>query len=164
MLTKQGFSNIFGIPDYQADALATYFADHEPPYPYYSDGNWENATNGGLYNRNGRGIPDISANGDNYPVSQEGEFYLSGGTSQASPLFASLLIRIIEERFNAGKGRLGFINPVLYANPDVLIDITLGNNPGCNTTGFDAVEGWDPVTGLGNPNYPKLLDLFMSLP
>jgi hypothetical protein len=23
---------------------------------------------------------------------------------------------------------------------------------------------WDPVTGLGTPNYPKLLSVFMALP
>lgn len=23
---------------------------------------------------------------------------------------------------------------------------------------------WDPATGLGTPNYPKMLDLFMDLP
>ena len=33
-----------------------------------------------------------------------------------------------------------------------------------NTLGFSAVEGWDPVTGLGTPNYPKMLEYFMSLP
>ena len=26
------------------------------------------------------------------------------------------------------------------------------------------IDRWDPVTGLGTPNYPKMLDLFMSLP
>jgi len=24
--------------------------------------------------------------------------------------------------------------------------------------------GWDPSTGLGTPNYPKMLELFLSLP
>lgn len=50
-----------------------------------------------------------------------------------------------------------------YANPQVFHDITTGNNPGCNTNGFSASEGWDPVTGLGTPNYPALLDVFMNL-
>lgn len=39
-----------------------------------------------------------------------------------------------------------------------------GSNPGCGTLGFQAVEGWDPATGLGTPNYPKMLELFLSLP
>jgi tripeptidyl-peptidase-1 len=38
-----------------------------------------------------------------------------------------------------------------------------GSNPGCGTDGFYAVKGWDPVTGLGTPNYPKMLRLFMGL-
>jgi tripeptidyl-peptidase-1 len=63
-----------------------------------------------------------------------------------------------------GKGPVGFINPTFYANPQVLIDITNGTNPGCDNAGFEAVEGWDPITGLGTPKYPKLLELFMSLP
>ncbi len=56
------------------------------------------------------------------------------------------------------------MNPVLYANPSVMNDIVNGNNPGCGTTGFEAVPGWDPVTGLGTPNYPQMEALFLSLP
>ena len=33
----------------------------------------------------------------------------------------------------------------------------LGSNPGCDTNGFNATKGWDPVTGLGTPNFAKLL-------
>ena len=159
-----GFSNIFGIPWYQLAAVEQYYLVDDPPYPYYYDGHWQNATNGGVYNRNGRGIPDVAANGDNYPVAQDGDFYLSGGTSQSAPLFASLLNRIVDERIKIGKGALGFVNPTLYAHPDVLNDITEGKNPGCGTWGFSCAPGWDPVTGLGTPNYPKLLELFLSLP
>jgi len=31
------------------------------------------------------------------------------------------------------------------------------------TDGFSAVKGWDPVTGLGTPDYDKLLSVFMAL-
>lgn len=58
--TGGGFSNIHAIPDYQADAVANYFAAHPPPYPYYS-GDEPLGFNGGLYNRSGRGYPDVSA-------------------------------------------------------------------------------------------------------
>lgn len=106
----------------------------------------------------------MAANGDNIAVYVEGELVTEGGTSASSPIFASLVNRIIEERIKVGKGPLGFINPVLYQHPEVLNDIKNGSNPGCGTTGFDAVEGWDPVTGWGTPDYSKLLDLFLSLP
>jgi tripeptidyl-peptidase-1 len=43
-------------------------------------------------------------------------------------------------------------------------DVTAGSNQGCGTKGFDAVEGWDPLTGLGTPNFPKMLNVFMGLP
>lgn len=63
-----------------------------------------------------------------------------------------------------GKGPIGFLNPTLYANPDLLHDIVKGNNLGCGTDGFLTAPGWDPVTGLGTPDYPKMLDYFLSLP
>lgn len=75
-----GFSNIFGVPDYQASAVAAYFADHNPPYPYYT-ANESLGANGGLYNRSGRGYPDVSANGMNIAVYVGGNATLEGGTS-----------------------------------------------------------------------------------
>lgn len=71
---------------------------------------------------------------------------------------------INEQRLKAGKGPVGFINPVMYQNPQVFNDITKGNNEGCDTKGFFAVPGWDPVTGLGTPRYPEMFKLFMGLP
>ena len=41
-----------------------------------------------------------------------------------------------EERMAVGKAPVGFVNPVLYKNPQVLNDITNGSNPGCDTNGF----------------------------
>lgn len=76
-----GFSNIYPIPDYQASFVAKFFEDHNPPYPYYSalsndTGDIQTlpnigalaGTTGGIYNRIGRGIPDVAANGDNIAV------------------------------------------------------------------------------------------------
>ncbi|KAL7928922.1 subtilisin-like protein [Trichoderma chlorosporum] len=157
-----GFSNIFPIPDYQKKAVASYFENYNPSYPYYYNGQYQNST--GIYNRNGRGIPDVAANGDNIAVWVNSTNGLSGGTSASSPIFASLINRIVEERIKIGKGRLGLINAVLYENPGVLNDITNGTNPGCGTLGFNATKGWDPVTGLGTPNYEKMLELFLILP
>ena len=49
-------------------------------------------------------------------------------------------------------------------DPSVLNDITNGSNPNCGSVGFQASTGWDPVTGLGTPNYPRMLEYFLRLP
>lgn len=165
-----GFSNVYKVPEYQKYAVETYFAQHNPPYPFYSaivndtDLIGSLGASGGIYNRIGRGIPDVAANGDNIATYTGGEFGLSGGTSASTPIFSAIVNRLNEERMNRGKSPVGFLNPALYKNPGVLNDITNGTNPGCGTLGFFAVKGWDPVTGLGTPNYPKMLELFLSLP
>ena len=43
-------------------------------------------------------------------------------------------------------------------------DITAGSNPGCDTNGFNAEPGWDPVTGVGTPNVAMLRELWLELP
>jgi tripeptidyl-peptidase-1 len=160
-----GFSNIYPVPDYQKDAVDDFFANYMPSYPYYTNAlDGSIPLTGGLYNRIGRGYPDVAANGDNIATYVQGSATLEGGTSASTPIFASIVNRINEERISRGKNPVGFINPTLYKNPHVLNDITNGTNPGCGTVGFKAVRGWDPVTGLGTPNYPKMLDLFLDLP
>ena len=111
-----------------------------------------------------RGYPDVAANGANYVVAVDGSLSLIYGTSASSPTFGSVITLINEQRANSGKGAVGFLNPTLYANPSILNDITSGGNQGCGTAGFTAVSGWDPVTGLGTPNYTKMLPVFMALP
>ncbi|KAK9776698.1 putative Peptidase S53 domain-containing protein [Seiridium cardinale] len=159
-----GFSIYFEPADYQKSAVQLYFDQHDPGYPYFEEFDPDFDAVEGLYNRLGRGSPDVSANGANLKVYTNGNDYHFFGTSLSSPVFASVIALINEERANAGKGTVGFVNPVLYENPDVLNDITNGTNLGCGSNGFQAVSGWDPVTGLGTPNYPKMRDLWLSLP
>ena len=50
---------------------------------------------------------------------------------------------------------------------DVFHDITEGDNFACGpnqTVGFITAPGWDPVTGLGTPDFEKLLDAWLALP
>ena len=113
-----GFSNIYPIPSYQAKAVANYFATSNPPYPYYSATNGTGiGANGGIYNRIGRGYPDISAVGDNVVIFNMGLPILIGGTSASAPVFAAILNRINEERIAAGKKTIGFANPTLVTYP-----------------------------------------------
>lgn len=134
-----GFSNVFAMPSYQQKAVATYFADSAPAYSAQQFNNSKAV----------RGYPDVSANGARYLTAVDGNFSLSFGTSASAPVFASMINMINEKRLDAGKKPVGFVNTVLYENPQVLNDITSGKNPGCGTNGFSAVTGWDPVTGLG---------------
>ena len=161
-----GFANYFPVPSYQTSAVANYFKYHDPGLPYYIAN--ADATNigagGGLYNRAGRGFPDVSANGADFRAYNNQTLYHFYGTSLAAPIWGSIVTLINEERTLVGKGPVGFINPTLYANTWVFNDIVNGSNPGCGSKGFSAVEGWDPVTGLGTPKYPSLLKLFLSLP
>jgi tripeptidyl-peptidase-1 len=149
-----GFSNNFALPSYQESAMKAYFANSPPPYGADRFNNSQKV----------RGYPDVSANGVNYVVAVNGAFSLAFGTSASCPVFAALLSAINEQRLAANKSPVGFVNPALYANPGVMNDISTGTNQGCGTTGFTAVPGWDPVTGLGTPNFPAMLDMFMKLP
>lgn len=120
-----------------------------------------------------RGVPDVSA--DANPLTglvfyENGTWSLAGGTSAAAPLWSGVMA--IADQM-AGKG-LGFINLTLYklalSNRYALDfhDITSGNNSvnsqGVNVPGYNAVTGWDPITGLGSPNAENLLpDLVNAL-
>ncbi|KAI1076648.1 subtilisin-like protein [Whalleya microplaca] len=146
-----GFSRTFPRPDYQQSALSTYFTEHNPGRE-------------SMYNSSGRGFPDVAALGKNVAVAVLGELKVDDGTSAATPLVGAMFNRINEERLAAGKSTIGFVNPVLYANPDIFEDVTAGNNSICSVEGFEAVKGWDPASGLGTPSYPALLKTFLALP
>ncbi|KAH6662175.1 Pro-kumamolisin [Halenospora varia] len=149
-----GFSNIFAMPSYQSNAVKSYFSNNKIPYGAERFNNSQTV----------RGFPDVSANGVNYVVAVNGQFSLAFGTSASAPTFGTMVNMINEERIAVGKKPVGFINPVLYANPTMMTDIRFGGNQGCGTPGFNSTDGWDPVTGLGTPNYPAMMKVFMSLP
>ena len=149
-----GFSNVFPLPDYQSAAVKGFFKNSPPPYGSDRFNNSQMT----------RGYPDISANGVNYVVAIDGTFSLIYGTSASTPVVGSLLTLINEVRLAFGKSSVGFINPTLYAHPYALNDVTKGGNQGCGTAGFESAKGWDPVTGLGTPNFPLLFETFLSLP
>ncbi|TFK74739.1 subtilisin-like protein [Pluteus cervinus] len=151
-----GFSNIFPMPSYQAELVSGYLERHAPRFP---QGTFNNSGNA-------RGFPDIAANGANYIIGIDGEFELVFGTSCSAPVTSSMITMINDARIARGKGPVGFLNPLLYSSAGraALNDITMGGNQGCGTPGFQAIPGWDPVTGNGTPNFPKLLELLLSLP
>lgn len=169
-----GFSNYFSRAWYQEAAVETYLNKYISPATkkYYEP----------YTNFNGRGFPDISAHSltPDYQVIYDGQPSPSGGTSAATPVVAAIIGLLNDARFRVGKGPLGFINPWLYAiGFTSLNDITGGGSIGCNgvngQTGavipgggvipyasWNATVGWDPVTGLGTPNFEKLKALVLS--
>lgn len=151
-----GFSNVFELPSYQASAVTSFLENHPPPYTA------EQFNNSG----NVRAYPDISSNGANQVAAIDGNFMLVYGTSLAAPVIGSMITVINDARIALGKSPVGFINPSLYSLPFkyAFNDITSGNNSGCGTEGFTAVQGWDPVTGLGTPRFEILEALFLALP
>jgi tripeptidyl-peptidase-1 len=149
-----GFSNISARPDWQWDAVAAYLNSSVklPPTSYY--------------NPMGRGAPDVSGIGHNALIVAGGGSFPVSGTSQSAPTVAAVFGLLQSTWFARTGSYFGFLNPLLYGiyrmSPEAFIDITVGDNicteSGCSAscTGYLCTPGWDPVTGLGSPNYPNL--------
>ncbi|THH27752.1 hypothetical protein EUX98_g6437 [Antrodiella citrinella] len=142
-----GFSNVFAQPSYQASAVSAFLKGL-------------GSTNKGLFNTTGRAYPDVSAQGQGFQVVIGGRVSSIGGTSASSPTFSGVIALLNDFRLSQGKSSLGFLNPLIYSTGAAgFNDITSGSNPGCGTNGFTAGPGWDPVTGLGTPDFGKLQSL-----
>jgi subtilase family serine protease len=113
-----------------------------------------------------RNVPDVAAeaNTDNYTCDQgtcSGDY---GGTSFAAPRWAGFLALVNQQVTSGGKSSLGFLNPAIYSigqspsyNND-FHDIANGNNNNGRGQSFNAVVGYDLVTGWGSPNGQSLID------
>lgn len=154
-----GFSNEFAAPSWQTTQIANYFAEANAAgvLPKSS-----------LYNANGRGYPDVSALGGQtnaYCVAIKGGSTFAGvaGTSASCPVVAGIIAQLNNVRIAANKPPLGYLNPWIYqqAGPaNCFNDVNDGSQNNCNagTTGFSALDGWDPATGWGTPNYSCLVN------
>ena len=138
------------------------------PLPSYQAG-VANTSNGG--STTVRNVPDVAAeaNYDNYScemgVCQGGW----AGTSFAAPRWAAFMALVNEQAEAAGNSPIGFVNPALYAlgnssNYNTCFhDISSGNNDVSApvigfSNGYNAVSGYDLVTGWGSPTGQKLID------
>jgi len=151
-LSSGGFSDDYPIQSWQADVVNTFFSVAQ------ASGTLPPANQ---YNASGRGFPDVSAIGVNLPVIVRGNQADYSGTSFSSPIFGGILSLLNDIRVSAGKSTLGWVNPLFYQiaadNPTAFTDITTGpKNGDGQCTGFQPQKGWDPVTGLGSPNFAVL--------
>jgi subtilase family serine protease len=100
-----------------------------------------------------RNYPDVAAeaNTNQYSCYDGGCYGGNGGTSFAAPQWAGLEAMANQQEVSQGKSTLGFLNPFLYhigvgaSYNAVFHDITSGNNGG-----YNAVKGYDLVTGWGS--------------
>jgi kumamolisin len=99
-----------------------------------------------------RNVPDISLNSNQYTgysVYYKNNWYIFGGTSCASPLWAAFTARVNQQRVEKKSALLGFANPLLYqlaATSTDFHDIADGST----NLYYPAVPGYDNATGLGS--------------
>jgi subtilase family serine protease len=117
------------------------------------------ATNHG--SRTLRNIPDVSSesNASQYICSDGSCRNFGGGTSYAAPLWASLIAMANQQAASRGDANVGFLNPIIY---DIGTGSTFGSNihdiTSGNNGGFNAVGGFDLVTGWGSPQGVNLIN------
>ncbi|KAH8993911.1 subtilisin-like protein [Lactarius akahatsu] len=141
-----GFSNVFKRPGYQTDAVLGFFQQL-------------GSQHSGLYNASSRGSPDVSAQAVRFAIVLNDGVARTSGTSCSAPVVAGIVSLLNDYQLSMNRPVLGFLNPWLYGTASQgFNDITSGSNPGCGTDGFSAVPGWDPVTGLGTPDFQRLLE------
>ncbi|KAH9056382.1 subtilisin-like protein [Lactarius vividus] len=146
-----GFSTHFTRPSYQEGMVAPFLGSLGSQYA-------------GLYDARGRGIPDISAQASWCVYTHLANHYAVSGTSVSAPIVAGIVSLLNDYLISTGRPRLGFLNLLLYGHGrDGINDITSGSNPGCGTNGFTAIPGWDPVTGMGTPDFISLQNILNIL-
>jgi hypothetical protein len=98
-----GFSTYFAQPAWQTTVITNYF-------------NELTTLPAAGYNKNGRGLPDVSFLGIMYLIVVNGTIAPVYGTSCSSPVTAGMISIINAKRVAHGLTTVGFINPTLYAN------------------------------------------------
>ncbi|KAJ5344275.1 Peptidase S8/S53 [Penicillium brevicompactum] len=158
-----GFSDLWDRPTWQEDAVGGFL-------DVLGD-QWS-----GLFNAKGRAFPDVAAQGENFAVYVKGSLSSVSGTSASAPVFAGVIALLNDARLKSNQSPMGFLNPWLYSTGrDGLNDIVDGGSTGCNGAArfngpqngspvvpyasWNSTEGWDPVTGLGTPNFEAMRKL-----
>ncbi|HZY61900.1 MAG TPA: protease pro-enzyme activation domain-containing protein [Edaphobacter sp.] len=159
---------------------------------YFAKPYWQIGS--GVPNDFSRDVPDVALNAavehDGYLVcvqgscangkyyNANGNFEVFGGTSAAAPSFAGIMA-VVQQ--SLGGGRLGNINPNLYAAANstfynnIFHDVASGDNkspctagtqdcPIGGTIGYTAGPGYDLASGWGSVNVAELANRWTSIP
>ncbi len=120
----------------------------------------------GIAGRNGassthRNVPDVAAQAASTNYYFGGAPSTTGGTSQATPLWAGYMALVNELAERGGQPSVGFANPALYALAgtdayksnfhDVVSGCTPNGLSGSKANKYCAGTGYDLTTGLGSP-------------
>jgi kumamolisin len=110
--------------------------------------------------------PDVAAVADPFSgvkIYTDGDWYTGGGTSQSAPIWAALTALMNQFLVQNGGPPIGNMNPLLYrvaanaARPG-FHDVIVGGN-----AIYEAVPGYDLVTGLGTPNTDNLVSDILDI-
>lgn len=148
-ISTGGFSSLSvnAAPEWQKSAVAAFLK---------TSGNRPS----GSVDTSKRCVPDFSMFDDGLQVTLNGGETGEGGTSCSAPVVSGIFSLINDALLTDGLSPLGFVNPLLYTNQDAFLDITHGMNGIFD--GFDAVEGYDPATGLGTFDHQTMSKLLAS--
>jgi kumamolisin len=134
------------------------------PQPSYQQVSGSNA--GALSSSLGfRNVPDVSAIADNLPVYVNGQWELVGGTSAATPIWATGMA-LIDQALIAKKGLYYYGPGLLYYAGQIqagnsqgpFFDIVQGTN-----FAYNAGPGWDYTSGFGTPNLVSLYQVLLAV-
>ena len=113
-----------------------------------------------------RDVPDVSlasSTHDGFLIVENGNLYVIGGTSAASPSFAGIMA-IVNQKTGSAQGNP---NPTLYALAAIQArgttghayfhDVIGGSNTVPGVAGFSAGAGYDQTTGVGTVNAGNLV-------
>ncbi len=157
-----GISNYFQRPKWQDKVANEYFSSNVTK-PTQS-----------MYNKNGRIYPDVSLVAHNYLVVNMQNMITVDGTSASSPAFSGMISRLNSLRKSLGKPLLGAVNQLLYTMyndcKNCFVDIEIGSNNATENVGttdckygYTATKGFDPVYGLGLPNFKAMEEFIRKL-
>ena len=125
----------------------------------FSRPNWQ-GTVSSAWDSTHRLTPDVAAVADPFSgvkIYMDGDWFTGGGTSQSAPIWAALTVLMNQFLLQNGGHPIGNMNPLLYrvaaraARPG-FHDVIVGGN-----AIYDAVPGYDLVTGLGTPDTDNLV-------